>query len=101
MFHSFLSDGIKLDAKTTAAHSKHIMALLNNRKLLTWENKYGCSDQYICATELYLLSMFSHEYNIVIYCGVGSPGHGKDVVDGLDATENNSYNVDDNCATSC
>ena len=52
-----------------------------------WDNIYGCAEQYICATALYLLSMFYHAYNIEIVCGVGAPGHGKDVVDGLNATD--------------
>ena len=31
--------------------------------------------------------MLSHTYNILIDCGVGATGHGKDVVDGLNATD--------------
>ena len=31
--------------------------------------------------------MLSHSYNIVIDCGIGAPGHGKDVVYGLKDTE--------------
>ena len=31
--------------------------------------------------------MLSHAYNILIYFGVGAPGQGKDVVDGLNATD--------------
>ena len=30
---------------------------------------------------------FSHAYNIIIYCGVVSPGHGTEVVDGLNDTD--------------
>ena len=52
-----------------------------------WENTDRYDEQYICKTELYLLSMLSHSYNIVIYRGVGTPGHGKYVVDGLNATD--------------
>ena len=37
--------------------------------------------------------MFSHEYNIVIYCGVGSPGHGKCFVDGLNDTDKSFLSV--------
>ena len=33
------------------------------------------------------MSILSHAYTIVIYCGVVSPGHIKDVVDGLNTTE--------------
>ena len=31
--------------------------------------------------------MLSHSYNIVIDCGIGAPGHGKDVVDILSTTD--------------
>ena len=55
-------------------------------KSTIWDNKDGCAYQYRCANALYLLSMLSHSYNTVIYRGVGSPGNGKDVVDGLNAT---------------
>ena len=48
-----------------------------------WENKYLCDEKYRYETALYLLSMLSHVYNIVIYRGVGAPGHGKYVVDGF------------------
>ena len=67
------------------------MELLQNRKLLMtnnstkWDNTQGCSDQYICATPLYLLSMFYHSYKILIDCGVGAPGQRKYFVNGLNA----------------
>ena len=49
-------------------------------KSTIWDNTDGCAEKYTCPTALYLLSMLSHTYNIVIYCGFGSPVHGKDVV---------------------
>ena len=52
-----------------------------------WGNKDCCAEQYFCATALYSLSMLAHTYNIRIYYGGGSPGHGREVVDGLNATE--------------
>ena len=42
---------------------------------------------YICAMELYLLSILAHAYGIIIDCGFFVPVHGKYVVDGLNATE--------------
>ena len=38
-------------------------------------------------TGIYLLSMLANAYNIIINHGVGSTGHGREVVDGLDATD--------------
>ena len=68
--------------------------MLQNRTVLfsdtstIWENTDSCVDQYRCTTTLYLLSMLAHEYNIIIDCGVGAPLHGREVVDGLNATAN-------------
>ena len=51
-------------------------------------NTDACAEQYCCAIALYLLSMLAHTYNIIIDHGVGAPGHGRKVVDGL----NDIYN---------
>ena len=50
-----------------------------------WDNRDGCGEQYICTTVLYLLSVLSHAHKIIIDSGAGAPGHGKYVVDGLNA----------------
>ena len=47
----------------------------------------GCVKQYCCATELYLLSMLAHIYNIIIDRGVGAPGNFREVLNGLNATK--------------
>ena len=52
-----------------------------------WENTGGCVEQYRCTTVLYLSSILSHTYNIIIYHDVGEPGHVKEIVDGLNATD--------------
>ena len=65
VFHSFLSDDSKQDAATTTAHSKRLISLLKNEKVLKtslstiWENTDGCAEQYICASALYLMSVMS------------------------------------------
>ena len=51
-----------------------------------WENTDGCDEFYRCATALYALSILSQSYNIVIESGIIAPGHGIEVVDGLNAT---------------
>ena len=92
VFHSFLSDNRKQYSATTAAHIKTIMGLLQNIKVsLTknntiWDNTDGCAEKYICATEIYLLSMLSHAYTIVIDSVIVAPGHGEYFVDFLNAT---------------
>ena len=93
VFNSFLSDESKQDAEKTSAHNKNIMELLQKVKVLMTkkstirEDKYGCAEQIRCSTELYLLSMLSHTYKILIHCVVEAPEHGIVFVDGLNATE--------------
>ena len=93
LFHSFFSDGRKQDSFTKSAFSKHIIESFQNRQLCfvdlsnIWENKDGCEVQYRCATALFLLSMLSHMYNIIIDCDVGAPGNIREVARCLNATD--------------
>ena len=93
VFHSFLSDDSKQDAATTTAHSKRLISLLKKKQVLTtslskiWENTDGCAEQYRCASALYLMSVMSQNYSIIIDPGISAPGHGKEVVDGLNAVD--------------
>ena len=70
-----------------------MISLLNNKWVLTtslstiWENTDGCEEQYRRASELYLMSVMSQTYSIIIYRGISAPGHGKEVVDGLNAVD--------------
>ena len=83
IFHYFLSDDIKQDADTTTAHSKRLISLLKDKKVLKtllgkiWENTDGCAKQYICASAIYLMSLMSQCYFIIIDRGISAPGHGK------------------------
>ena len=92
MFHSFLLDDRKQYSETIYAHNKRILELVQNKKVLMtnkiniWDNTDGCTEQYMCTPALYVISMLSHAYTILIYHGVGSPGHVKYVVDVLNAT---------------
>ena len=52
-----------------------------------WENTDGCAEKYRCASALYLMSVLYHFYSIIIDCGNSDPGHGKEVVDGLNSIE--------------
>ena len=72
VFHSFLSDNSKHDADTTTAHRKRLISLLKNKKVLTtslstiWENTDCCAEQYRCASALYLMSVMSQNYSLII-----------------------------------
>ena len=84
-----LPDEIKQDSDTPDAHSKHIIDLLKNQHIIPyeiitiWENTDSYSEHYICATELFLLSMLSQAYNIIIDNGVSELLHVREVVDRL------------------
>ena len=96
MFYYFLSENSKQDSATTTAYRKCFISLLKYKKVLTtslstiWENTDGFSKQYRCASALYLMSVMSQCYSIIIYWGISAPGHGKEVVDVLN-TSNKHY----------
>ena len=58
VFHSFLSENSKHDADINNAHSKGLISLLKEKKVLTtslspiWENTDGCAKQYRCASAI-------------------------------------------------
>ena len=89
MFNYFLSNDSKQYAATTTAHSKYLIELLKERKLLTstlstiWVNTDGCAELYRCASALYLMSFLYQCHSIIIDRGISEPGYGKEVVDGL------------------
>ena len=50
-------------------------------------NSDGCAKQYRCANAIYYLSALAYKYGIIIDRAIGAPGHGKDIVDGLNAVD--------------
>ena len=70
-----------------------MISLLKNKQVSTtslstiWENTDGCAEQYRCASALYLMSVMSQTYSIIIYRSISAPGHGKEVVYGLNAVD--------------
>ena len=89
MFRSFFFVDSKQYSATTTAHSKFLIELLKEKKLLTstlstiWGNIYGCEEQYRCASALYLMSFLSQCHSIIIDLDISAPGHGKEFVDGI------------------
>ena len=89
VFHYFVFDDSKQDAATTTSHRKRLIGLLKARKLLAsvlskiWVNTGGCADKYRCASTLYIMSVMYQCYSVIIDRGISSPGHGKDVVNGI------------------
>ena len=50
-------------------------------------NTDGCAEQYRCSSALYLMPVISQTYSIIIDQGISAPGHGKELVDGLNAVD--------------
>ena len=70
-----------------------MISLLKDKNVLTtslskiWENTDGCAEKYRCASALYLMSLMSKTYSIIIDRGISAPGHRKEMVDGLNAVD--------------
>jgi hypothetical protein len=54
----------------------------------------AASKQYRCGTALYLLSVISRQFGVTVDCRIGAAGHGKDVVDALNATSINFISIE-------
>ena len=65
-----------------------------------WENNDGCSEQYRCASELYLMSAMYQCYSVIIDRGISAPGHGKEVVYGLNGVDKSYIYIDVQFSTS-
>jgi hypothetical protein len=91
-FHSHFSDGSMQNAATTYFHMEVLVKYLLKEAVLKeggymFDNTDGCAKQYRCATALHLLSMLAVKYKIVIDRAICAPGHGKDLIDGLNAVD--------------
>ena len=91
-FHSHLSDDSRQDASTTHAHMTSMLNELKKGnklkpKCTIWESTDGCCKQYRCGASLYFLSLLSSNFNINIDRMIGAPGHGKDIVDAINACD--------------
>ena len=52
-----------------------------------WENTDGCAEEYICASALYLISVMTQCYSVIIDCDISAPGNVKEVIDGINAID--------------
>mgnify|MGYP000211327405 FL=1 len=91
-FHLHLSDVALQNAATTYYHMDVLIKhLIKNGNLVQGNCLYGNTDgsgtQYRCSNALYFLSLLAFNYSIIIDRAVGAPGHGKDLVDGLNAVD--------------
>ena len=91
-FHSYISNDNEKDVCNSHAHMVHLLKTsLESGRLVSgmstvWEGTDGGSKQYRCAFVLYLMTVLSYSYGIILDQAIDAPGHGKNVVDGLNAT---------------
>ena len=56
-----------------------------------WEDTIGCAKQYRCDLDIYLMDVLSSALCIIIDLTTNSPGHGKNVVYRLNATDKHYF----------
>ena len=52
-----------------------------------WEDTYGCARQFSCDLSIFLITVSSSSYGIIMDCAINAPGQGNNSVDGLNATD--------------
>ena len=72
---------------------------LSSKLITLWKTIDGCVEQYISYTEIFLLSILSKAYYVIIYCDMSTPGQDREIFDGINATEFFSPSVNDNSVT--
>ena len=50
-----------------------------------WENTDGCTNNYRCVTEFYLMSMLTQKFYVIIDGGISALVHGREVLYGLNS----------------
>ena len=53
-----------------------------------WEDTNGFAKQYMCSLAIYLMTVLSSSYGIIMDSESNAPGYGKSVVDGLNIMDN-------------
>ena len=55
---------------------------------ILWKYTNGCAKQYSCALDIYLITVISSSYGIIMDRAINLLCHGNHVFDGLNTTEN-------------
>ena len=64
-----------------------VLGFLAHGKSTAWEDTDACAKKYRCALEIYLMTVLSSLFGIIIDCVINVLGCGKNIVDGIDATD--------------
>ena len=92
-FHSHFSDFSRQDAATTF---EHMCSMIDNHverngrlpeHCILLDHTDGCAKQYRSGNALYLLNILCLKYNITVDRAICAPGHGKSIIDGLNAVD--------------
>ena len=92
-FNSYISDDKEQDACDSHAHMLYILKYIFESVILVsgmstvWEVTDGCAKKYRCALDIYLMTVLSSSYGIIMARAINAPGHRNNVVDGINATE--------------
>ena len=99
-FRSPLSDESYQYYITTATYSFILLHFFLTKKMIApflttmWDHMDGCTKQYHCASAIYIISCLALVFYIVIEISVGSPVHGKDVIDCLNPRDKRMLNLE-------
>ena len=52
-----------------------------------WEDTDGCANKYRCDLSIYLPTVLSSSYGNIIDRAINAPGHGNNVVDGINVMD--------------
>ena len=58
---------------------------------IIYDTTYGCSKQYMCANEMWLLSVLNFTYRVIIYILTNAPGNGISKIDGINGYDNTYF----------
>ena len=56
-----------------------------------WEDTDSCSNQFRCSLDLYLMTVLSSSYGVIIDCTINAPGHRNNYIDGINATDKHYF----------
>ena len=97
-FHSYMGDRVKQDAASSYVNMNNLIEEKKEMmkkchvvrdEIVIVDRTDGCQDQYRKATAMKLLCTLAMRYRCVIDRSIKAPGHGKDLVDGLNAVDKN------------
>ena len=63
-----------------------ISAILVSGMSTVWDGTDGCAKKYRCSLGIYLMTVLSFSYGVIMDCANNAPGHGKNIFYGINVT---------------